>query len=191
LYVSEHTLTTIYHPTPQNSSFQFLFRLHPGVNEEQARLDVLKAFGARYTLQMQSLTSNSTALINLTVFFGCYLVLGLIFGALALGVIMSRAVVERRQHIGMLRAFGFSRALVMNAFLMEVGFIVTLSLVIGTALALWSAYQFTGSQYASFPVPVPLMVAILLGCYLVAFLATALPTRKATHIQPGEALRIE
>ncbi|HET8841972.1 MAG TPA: FtsX-like permease family protein, partial [Ktedonobacteraceae bacterium] len=110
LYLSESALTTLYPSATQTTStFTFLFRLHAGIDGEQARQDLLKQFGSRYTLQLQSLASNATteSLTSLTAFFGCYLVLGLLFGALALGVIMSRAVSERRQHIGMLRALGF------------------------------------------------------------------------------------
>lgn len=45
--------------------------------------------------------------------------LGLIVGVAALGVISARSVVERRQQIGMLRAIGFRRSMVRDAFLLE------------------------------------------------------------------------
>ncbi len=41
--------------------------------------------------------------------------LGLIVGVAALGVISARAVVERRQHIGVLRAIGFRKSMVRSA----------------------------------------------------------------------------
>ena len=48
--------------------------------------------------------------------------LGLIVGVAALGVITARAVVERRQQIGVLRAIGFRRGMVQLSFLIESSF---------------------------------------------------------------------
>jgi hypothetical protein len=45
--------------------------------------------------------------------------LGLLIGIAALGVVTIRAVVERRQQIGVLRAIGFTREMVQNVFLFE------------------------------------------------------------------------
>jgi len=50
-------------------------------------------------------------------FFG----LGLVVGIAAVGVVAFRAVVERRQRIGMLRALGFQRSLISLVFLIESG----------------------------------------------------------------------
>ncbi|GHO72289.1 hypothetical protein KSD_00600 [Ktedonobacter sp. SOSP1-85] len=194
LYVSERTLADIYGANPQlTNHYSCLLRLRTGVSEERATQDLMHAFGLTYNLQVQSLTSSiqTATQSHLTVFYSCYLTLGLIFGTLALGVIMSRAVIERRQHIGMMRAFGFSRGLVMMSFLLEAGFIVTLSLLVGTALAIWSAYKITNTQSADFSVPLSLIALILLGCYLIAFAATAIPARQAARVYPSEALRYE
>ncbi len=48
-----------------------------------------------------------------------FLTVGLVVGVAALGVISTRAVVERRQQIGMLRALGFQREMVSWIFLIE------------------------------------------------------------------------
>ena len=60
--------------------------------------------------------------------------LGLIVGVAALGVITARAVVERRQQIGVLRAIGFRRRMVQISFLLESSFIALTSIVVGTVL---------------------------------------------------------
>lgn len=190
LYVSQTTFTAIYGPPSYTT---YLLRVNSGVSTDQATQDMMKAFGIAYGLQIQSLESNtaSATVANLSLFFGCYLALGLLFGIVALGVTMSRAVIERRQQIGLLRALGFSRPLVLCTFLMEAGFITTLSLFIGVALALWAAYQVTRSLYPDFPLPLAPLLLILLGCSVVTFLATALPARQAARVPPAEALRHE
>ena len=58
--------------------------------------------------------------------------LGLIVGVAALGVITARAVVERRQHIGVLRAIGFRKQMVQLTFLLESSFVALTSIVVGT-----------------------------------------------------------
>ena len=55
--------------------------------------------------------------------------LGLIVGVCALGVISARAVVERRQEIGVLRSLGFQQGMVQVAFLLESSFISLLGIV--------------------------------------------------------------
>lgn len=190
LFVSQATFAQMYGPPSYTT---YLLQVRDGVSADQATRDLMGAFGISYSLQIQTLASTtaSATVANLALFFGCYLALGLLFGVVALGVTMSRAVIERRQQIGMLRALGFSRLLVLCTFLLEAGFIITLSLLIGTALALWTAYQVTSSLYPDFPLPLTNILLILLGCYVVTFLATTLPARHAARVRPAEALRYE
>lgn len=181
-------------PTDQIVPYPFYYLLlQPGASKQQTASDLVTAFGAKYGMQVEDLADsvNTATLANLTLFLSGYLALGLLFGALSIGIIMSRAVVERRQQIGMLRALGFSRALVERSFLVEGGFVITLSLIVGTVLALWTAYQVSRPLYHDFPVPVLTIILILLGSYLVAFLATSLSARQAARIRPAEALRYE
>src|SRR5262249_29397384 len=116
---------------------------------------------------------------------------GLIFGALAIGVIASRAVVERRQQIGMLRAMGFSRALVRRSFLLESGAIITLGLLTGATLALWLAIGGARATYQDLPLPLVPIVLIFLGSFLAALVSTAPPAQAAARLPPAEALRYE
>jgi ABC-type antimicrobial peptide transport system permease subunit len=129
--------------------------------------------------------------LNFNSFLSSSLILGLLFGALAIGVITSRSVIERRQQIGMSRALGFSRGLVLRSFLLEAGFVITLSLLIGTILVLWVADQITSSTYPGFPIPIIPLALILAGSYLTACITTVLPSRAASRIRPVEALRYE
>ncbi len=171
----------------------YFFQVRPGVDLARASRDLSERFAPTYGLQVQQLydSTQTASTANMTLFLGSALMLGLLFGALAIGVITSRAVIERRQQIGMLRALGFSRGLVLRSFLLEAGFVITLSLLIGTVLALWVADQITSATYPGFPLPVIPLALILVGSYLIAFITTVLPSRAASRVQPAEALRYE
>ena len=60
--------------------------------------------------------------------------MGLIVGVAALGVISLRAVVERRQHVGVLRAIGYRQSMIQLSFLVEASFVSLLGVGIGVAL---------------------------------------------------------
>ena len=125
-----------------------------------------------------------------------YLTLGLLIGIAGLGVVMIRAVRERRREIGMLRAMGFQSATVRRAFLLEAGFVATQGIAIGATLAIIVSYQLLsnsdafGDQGLPFEVPwlgLTLLLLVTLGASLVATFA---PAQQASKIKPAVALRI-
>ncbi|HLW00018.1 MAG TPA: FtsX-like permease family protein [Ktedonobacterales bacterium] len=195
LFLSQRTAALIVQPPYTEYNF-YLFRLQPGVSTAQASRDLSRTLSADHPI-IQALGEagllNDAAITQLlTLFLGSYLSLGLLFGVLSIGVIASRAVVERRQQIGMLRALGFSRTLVRRSFLIEASFVITVSLLVGASLAWWLAYQVARLVYTDdFPVPVLPVLMILLGSYVVAFVATLLPAHQAARLHPAEALRYE
>jgi putative ABC transport system permease protein len=124
--------------------------------------------------------------------------LGLIVGVAALGVITARAVVERRQQIGVLRAIGFRRRMVQLSFLLESSFIALTSIVTGTTLGLVVAHSVISDsrstpswQNLTFDVPWVNLGIIFLAVYLVALATTFLPALRASRIYPAEALRYQ
>ena len=72
-----------------------------------------------------------------------YLALGLVVGIAGIGVIMVRAVRERRRQVGVLRALGFQAAAVRAAFVVESAFVAVEGVLIGTVLALVCAWSIT------------------------------------------------
>jgi putative ABC transport system permease protein len=124
--------------------------------------------------------------------------LGLIVGVAALGVISARAVVERRQQIGVLRAIGFRRGMVQAVFLIESSFIALTSIVAGTLLGLVLASNIVrdSSKQASWEnlhlvVPWLNLGLVFLVVYAVALAATFAPALRASRIRPAEALRYQ
>jgi putative ABC transport system permease protein len=125
-----------------------------------------------------------------------FLSLGLLIGIAGLGVVMVRAVRERRREIGMLRAMGFASSVVRRSFMVEAAFIAVQGIVIGAALGLVTGYSVLSNSSSfsdeSLPFTVPwlallALAAIALGASL---LAVSLPATQASRIKPAVALRI-
>jgi putative ABC transport system permease protein len=124
-----------------------------------------------------------------------FLGLGLLVGIAGLGVVMVRAVRERRHEIGMLRAMGFRTGIVRAAMLSEAGLIAVQGTVIGAALGLVQTRTLLAGSDSFGDVPPPFVVPwvgllVILGLPLVASLAaTAWPASRAAAIKPAVALR--
>ena len=125
-----------------------------------------------------------------------FLALGLVVGIAGLGVIMVRAVRERRREVGMLRSLGLAASKIRAAFLLESGFVALEGVVIGTLLSLVTSYQlfansdFFGDIRVPFTIPWA-QLGVLIGVSLVAsLLATLGPAQQAAKIKPAVALRI-
>jgi putative ABC transport system permease protein len=124
-----------------------------------------------------------------------FLALGLIIGIAGLGVVMVRAVRERRQEIGMLRAMGFGSGLIRSAMLSEAGLIAIQGTLIGAVLGLITTRQLLASSDSFGDVAIPFIVpwvglAVILALPLVASLAVTIwPASRAARIRPAVALR--
>jgi putative ABC transport system permease protein len=123
-----------------------------------------------------------------------YLALGLVVGIAGIGVIMVRAVRERRRQVGVLRALGFQAKAVRAAFVIESAFVAIEGVLIGTVLACVCAWSITLTdafgEGMSFQIPFLAIAILTTGTLLFALLATAAPARAAAKIQPAVALRI-
>jgi putative ABC transport system permease protein len=123
-----------------------------------------------------------------------YLALGLVVGVAGIGVIMVRAVRERRRQVGVLRALGFQAVAVRAAFVIESAFVAVEGVVIGTVLALVCTWSITltdafGTTMA-FRVPFGAIALLTAATLVCTFLATAGPARSAARVKPAVALRI-
>jgi putative ABC transport system permease protein len=196
---SQNQLTPIFGDRVQPSVY--LFALKPGVDARKTA----KALQARFLANgmqaeaMSKLLSDAVGAnrtINLLIegFMG----LGLIVGVAALGVINARAVVERRQQIGVLRAIGFRRGMVQASFLLESSFIALNSILIGTILGLAVAYNMISDAQQqpswsniSFSPPWLALGVIFLLVYAIALATSYLPARRASRVYPAQALRYQ
>jgi putative ABC transport system permease protein len=196
---SQRALTPIFRNRVQPSVY--LFALKPGVDAKKMARALQTAFLANglhadTTSKLLSDAVGSSRTINLLIegFMG----LGLIVGVAALGVISARAVVERRQQIGVLRAIGFRRGMVQASFLLESSFIALSSIVIGTVLGLAVAYNmiYDAQQQPSwsnitFSPPWLMLGIIFLIVYAIALATSYAPARRASRVYPAQALRYQ
>ena len=128
--------------------------------------------------------------------FTSFMGLGLLVGIAALGVVSLRAVVERRQQIGVLRAIGYRRRMVQLSFLTESSFVVLMGVAIGVGLGTIISYNIVKDiqddiETVRFAIPWLQIGIIVAIAYVFSLATTFLPARQASRIYPAEALRYE
>ena len=123
--------------------------------------------------------------------FEAFLALGLVVGIAGLGIISIRSVVERRKEIGVLRAIGYRKNMILAAFLLENSYVALLGILIGIVLGIDLGYAIATSPGSglSFVIPWVSLLEIIAFSYGLAVLATLSSSRRAARIPPAEALR--
>lgn len=122
--------------------------------------------------------------------------LTLLLGVAALAITGTRAVIERRQQIGMLRALGCKRRLIQGAFLCESFFIGLIGSLSGVSLGLVLARNIFAVNFfeqfhtgLTFSIPWSELGLIVGVALLASLLAALLPAWQAGRVTPTEALR--
>ncbi len=128
--------------------------------------------------------------------FTSFMGLGLLVGIASLGVVSLRAVVERRQQIGVLRAIGYRRRMVQLSFLTESSFVVLMGTAIGVGLGTiisWNIVKDIQEEVETIRFTIPwIQIGIIVAiAYVFSLATTFLPARQASRIYPAEALRYE
>jgi putative ABC transport system permease protein len=177
------------------------FAVAPGVDPEDTATKLESTF-LRNGLEAQSIQDVVDEILAAQMVFSRliqgFMALGLVVGVAALGVISARAVVERRQQIGVMRAIGFRRPMIQAAFLLESSFVALTAIVVGTGLGLLLGWNIIRDQrqtpsweQLSLVVPWGDLALVFGVVYAVALLATLVPAIRASRIPPAEALRYE
>jgi len=173
----------------------YFFQLEGGVDVAFVRSELERVFfpyGLRTIDIREEIGRAFDASQQVLTLMQAYLGIGLMVGIAGLGVITARAVVERRQQVGVLRAIGFTQRMVLWAFLIEIAFIAALGIGVGIALGVVLAhkvYSVYFADFATFAIPwlnLAIITIISLGATVAA---TASPAFRASKIPPAEALR--
>jgi len=167
-----------------------------GFTDEQV-LDELEKSLAEYGLNgivvrdivEEAMAMTSSVMQLMEVFLG----VGLIVGISGLGIITIRNIAERRQEIGVMRAIGFQRSMILNTFLLETSFVALLGIFMGVALGLLLSYRLFEwggfSEISVFVIPWGEVLLVLAIAFAVTILSVLPPSRKAARLAPAEALR--
>jgi putative ABC transport system permease protein len=183
-------------PLPVSTYF---FKVKQGENVEAMRRALGSAFinnGLEPVIISENIKQQQAVGNGLNGLLQGFMALGLLVGVAALGVISTRAVVERRQQIGVLRAIGYQRGMVGMSFLLESSFVALLGILIGVVLGLILSYNFVqffaqDSPNIKWDVPWLQILGIVALSYVVSLITTVAPARQASKIYPAEALRYE
>jgi putative ABC transport system permease protein len=124
-----------------------------------------------------------------------YLALGLIIGIMGLGIITMRNIRERRTEIGIMRAIGYRRGMIISNFVLESGVVAFLGILIGNIIGVLVGYQLwlvalkdSGLSFSLDWWPI-LMIDLVA---LAAVIASVYPAaRGANRIAPADVIRFE
>jgi putative ABC transport system permease protein len=176
-----------------------LVRLRPGVDPDAA-VGQLQSRHLRAGLVATAVGPAVRRLFSANIAFfrlmQGFLALGLVVGIAGLGVIMIRAVRERRRTIGVLRALGVQARTMRRSFLLESGLIAVEGVLLGSVLGVlttWLMYQksatFDGVR-TGFPIEWITIGALLAATLALSLIATVVPARRAAAILPALAVRV-
>jgi putative ABC transport system permease protein len=182
---------------PQQESYYF--KVAPGQDKQALSLALGSAF-LDYGLETTVLEDAIWLARGPRIFLSDVLLgivgITLLFGVAALAITGTRAVIERRQQIGMLRAVGCSRRLVQSAFLLESFLIGTLGSALGITLGLILARNIFAANFfeqyqtgLEFSIPWQQLEIIIAVSLIGSLLGALLPAWQAGRVTPAEALR--
>jgi ABC-type antimicrobial peptide transport system permease subunit len=117
--------------------------------------------------------------------------LALLLASIGLYGVLSYSVAGRTREIGVRMALGARRSSVLGMILREAGKLVLLGIVIGIPAALLSSRLFSSMLFGlsrTDPVAMAVVIAILAA---IALIASFIPARRATKVDPMVALRYE
>ena len=116
--------------------------------------------------------------------------------ALGIASVLAVSVVQRSKEIGILRAMGASQGQIMRLFLVQGGIVGLLGSLIGSALAwmvlkIWLLYARNpdGTPFFTIEISVTLYILTAVLATLSGVLAAAVPARRASRLDPVEAIR--
>jgi ABC-type antimicrobial peptide transport system permease subunit len=184
---------------PDSDSQRFVIKTRGGIDQDAFAKSIESSLPQASAESFQKLLDEQRAASQgFLLLFQGFMGLGLIVGIAALGVIAFRAVVERRQQIGMLRAIGYQRSMVALSFIFESSFIALSGIVLGAVLGVSLSWVlFTSgsigesSREADFIVPWLQLIVICGIAFGASMIMTWFPAQSASRVAVAEALRYE
>lgn len=195
VYMATDVVTTAY--GAEGPSIMLIdFSTGLDVAEQAALLEVEFLPWGVITINVDQLAQEITGAINsIFTLFRAFLAIGLIIGIVGLGIITIRSINERKLEIGMMRAIGFRKRMVVVNFAIESAFVSALGIMIGTVMGyivgynLWKT-SFSGSDFA-FVVDWWPIIFVGLAAFIATILCVYPAARGASKVSPAEVLRFD
>lgn len=125
------------------------------------------------------------------VLLGIFAMVALVLAAVGIYGVMSQSVSARTQEIGVRMAVGADSSDVLRLILLQVGKLAAIGLAIGTGLLLVAGPALQGLLFGVRPADATTIAAVALTLGTVAVVAGWIPARRASRVNPIEALRYE
>ena len=176
----------------------YLITVAPGTTTTHAAQSIKRAFyqyGLVLLVFADVLATTTTLISGEIGLLEVFIALGLAVGIAALGILALRAISERRREIGMLRAIGLTKGMVLRAFLTEYTFVSLTGTAAGGLLGLLIIYNLVHSPGSSdagmttLYVPWLNLAVVLLATALLATLAVIGPSLRGARLPPAQAIR--
>ena len=141
----------------------------------------------------------SSVLGTLTLFLSAIAGISLLVGGIGIANIMYVSVMERIKDIGIMKAVGATNKHILFLFLIESGLLGFIGGLIGGVAGIIFSYVLGFAVSFAFTLTIPINVivqpqTVILGClfgFIVGIVAGFLPARKASKLNPVDALRYE
>jgi ABC-type antimicrobial peptide transport system permease subunit len=141
---------------------------------------------------METLIANSTTQPRVTAWLvGMFAVVALLLAAIGVYGVLAYLVAQRTREIGLRMALGATRSSVLR---LVVGHSLRLSVIgiaVGIAAAAWAGPAIESLLFGVKPRDAITLTAAAGGLLVVALLASYVPARRATRVDPLTALRVE
>jgi ABC-type antimicrobial peptide transport system permease subunit len=142
------------------------------------------------TFTLKELARNSVAQLSFTMLtLGIISSLALILGAVGLYGVLSYVVAQRTREIGVRMALGAGASQVQRMVVFQGARVVFIGVAIGITVALASTKALSTLLFGVAPLDIMTFVAMSLSMVAVGMLASYVPARRASQVDPIESLR--
>ena len=139
----------------------------------------------------QALYDSTQAQRTYMLFLVVFAAVGLLLAALGIYGVLAYSVARRTREIGIRMALGAERRHVLTMVMAEGGRLVGIGIALGLIAAFWLTRLMRHQLFQVSPTEPRVFIAVVLVLSAIALVACFLPARRATKINPMEALRCE
>ena len=163
-------------------------QLAPAVRAAIARVDPDQGVSQVRTLEVLMASTTARPQIQAVV-FGLFGVLALLIASVGLYGVMAYAVEQRRREMGVRLALGAAPGALLRLVVREGLLLAGIGLAVGALFAAGMSQSLAGLLYETRPTDPRIFAAVTAVLLAVAALATLIPARRATEVDPALVLR--